>query len=273
MPWNLPKRTLISVCLLPLLASAQTSPPSQAATEKPATQKVSHTQVVDAALTRLKANQIAQQKLDGIYESSQSIVQDYESELQLLESLDIYNAMLQKQLDQQTQQMSQIRHSIANASLMERQVMPLLVRMLESLQELVALDVPFLLVERQSRVADLQNLMQRPDLTLAEKTRRVFEAYQIEMDYGSTIETYKGQVQHQGQQVAAEFLRIGRISLLYRDLNGERMGYWNKDSQQWQSLEESQYRRHLNKGIRIAKEEIAPELITIPVYQRLEARP
>ena len=272
MSQNIVKQSLLSLCFVPFVLSGQSAVASTEQTRSSVPQ-AKHQQVITAAHNRLQNNQQAQQSINGVHASSQSMAQEYESELQLLESLDIYNAMLQKQLDKQSQQMAQIRHSISHASLMERQVMPLLMRMLHALEELVALDVPFLREERQHRVAELQNLMPRPDLSLAEKTRRVFEAYQIEMDYGTTIETYKGQLKRDNRDVAAEFLRIGRISLLYRDLNGERMGYWDKNKNRWQTLQASQYQRHLNKGIRIAKEEIAPELITIPLYQTLEARP
>ncbi len=229
--------------------------------------------VVEASLSRLNANRDAQQQVDKVFEASVSMAQEFESELKLLDGLDIYNAMLAKQLSEQERQMQQIQTSIANASSIERQIMPLLVRMLDALEGLIELDTPFLLAERSQRIDKLKALLYQPDLTLAEKTRRVFEAYQIEMDYGSTIETYKGKLAVNNQEMAVEFLRIGRISLLYRDINSDHIGKWNKELAQWQPLEDSQYRRHINKGIRIAKEEIAPELLTIPLNQTLEMLP
>ena len=131
--------------------------------------------------------------------------------------------------------------------------------------------LPFLKQERENRVAALKALLERPDLTLAEKSRRVFEAYQIEMEYGYTIENYKDEIDVAGQAVAADVLRIGRIALVYQDINGEQFGHWQPGARRWAALEESQYRRHINKGLRIAKEEIAPELMTIPFNQPQEA--
>ena len=50
-------------------------------------------------------------------------------------------------------------------------------------------DIPFLLNERTKRVDNLDELI-TSNVTTAEKFRKVFEAYQIEHNFGNTIETY-----------------------------------------------------------------------------------
>ena len=219
---------------------------------------------------RLQQNQQAQQQVDAIAGDTLRLEQDYRQELKVKEGLDIYNLMLQKQLDKQQHQLAQIKHSIANATVIERQIMPLLVRMVDALDGLLKADMPFLLKERQARVDTLKNLLEQPNLTLAEKSRRVFEAYQIEMEYGYTIEAYKAEIDVEGQSLAADILRIGRIALVYQDINGDHVGHWLAAANRWQPLTDSQFRRHINKGLRIAKEEIAPELMTIPFNQSVE---
>ncbi len=69
-----------------------------------------------------------------------------------------------------------------------------------------------------------------------------------------------------------DFLRIGRIGLMYRDLAGDRVGFWNNGSKIWQPLTERQYKRHITKGLKIAREEISPELITMPILANIEVR-
>ena len=54
------------------------------------------------------------------------------------------------------------------------------------------MDIPFLLDERMSRVKDLDDLIIRADVTTAEKFRKIFEAYQLEAEFGKTIESYHG---------------------------------------------------------------------------------
>jgi len=249
---------------LALFSSAQQTAPAPAQTAE-------LDDVVDASLNRLNNNRQSQQQLDVITSDVRQMEQAYLQELSIKEGLDVYNLMLQKQLNNQQKQLDQLQNSLANASLIERQVMPLLVRMVSALEELVVIDLPFLSSEREQRIAELTLLLERPELTLAEKTRRVFEAYQIEMEYGYTIESYKQEIELDGQSIAADILRIGRIALLFQDINGNRVGHWQPETNAWELLEESQFRRHINKGLRIAKEEIAPELVTIPFSQPVEA--
>ena len=90
--------------------------------------------------------------------------------------------------------------------------------------QFVDLDVPFLLEERKERVAKLNELMERDDVTVAEKFRKVTEAYQIEMDYGSTIEPYKDTVNIDGGTREVDFLRVGRVSLIYQSQDGQVSG-------------------------------------------------
>lgn len=229
--------------------------------------------VEQAGLERLAENAAAQQKVDSLHQQTQKLLQNYQQELKILQSLQRYNQMLEKQLNHQTSQIDKLNSSINNATLIERQIMPLLERMLDALEQFIAADIPFLPNERKQRLQGLRLLLERPEFTTSEKTRRVFEAYQIENEYGYTIEAYKGQLELKGEQFAVNFLRVGRIALLYQDLSGSRAGYWDGASQSWQPLTEQHYQRHIEKGLKIANEEISPELITIPLSLTREIRP
>ena len=67
-----------------------------------------------------------------------------------------------------------------------------MMRMIDGMEQFIALDVPFLPEERKNRVMDLKAMMDRADVAASEKFRRVMEAYQVEMDYGRTMEAYSG---------------------------------------------------------------------------------
>lgn len=219
---------------------------------------------------RIEQNQSAQKSVTSLAEQSQQYLKQYMDELTLVKNLTLYNKMLDNQLATQEKEIDTINNSIANATLIERQILPLLDRMVTSLSNFIKLDVPFLLDERKSRIQRLKDLLNNAKLTTSEKARRVFEAYQIENEFGYTIEAYKGNVNIDNKNLAVEFLRIGRIALLYRDMSGEYFGFWNNKINNWQTLNESQFKRYIDKGLKIAKEEIAPELITIPLLVNLE---
>src|SRR5690606_58446 len=120
--------------------------------------------------------------------------------------------------------------SMDSVALIERQIVPMMTGMVDSLEAFIELDTPFLLKERQDRIARLRNMMVRSDVTAAEKFRQVVEAYQIENDYGRTIEAYKGTVNVNGNDQEVDFLRIGRVSLSYQSIGGQHTGAWDRET-------------------------------------------
>ncbi len=160
--------------------------------------------------------------------------------------------------------MADLNAAINNVSVIERQITPLMIRMIAGLKQFVALDVPFLAEERQKRLAELESLMDRSDIASSEKFRRVMEAYQIEMDYGRTLEASSGLHEVSGQQRDVDFLRVGRTALIFATRDGSELGIWHKQSRQWQPLPDS-YRTEITKGLRMAKKQLAPDLLSLPV--------
>ena len=222
---------------------------------------------------RISENQQAQKRVDEVHEATLDLATEYQNKLKVVDGLKVYNALLQKQLNAQDIEVDTLRSSIANATVIERQMVPLMMRMLDGLDEFIALDVPFLLEERETRVSNLRALMERADLTVAEKSRRVFEAYQIENDYGRTLEAYKGKLDLGDRSYDVDFLRIGRIALLYRSVGNDRFGHWDTASNQWVETDQSQFKRNVDKGLKVARQEMAPELFTVPVPAVQEVQP
>jgi len=182
-----------------------------------------------------------------------------------VDGLKVYNGLLQRQVDNQLSEMDALRESIDNVSLIERQIVPLMTRMLDALEEFVALDTPFLVNERNERLLRLRDMMERSDVTAAEKFRRVLEAYSIEMDYGRTIEAYKGSLEIAGQTQEVDFLRIGRVSLTYQPVGGGHTGAWDAAARQWVELPPETYKAQVAAGLKVARKQVAPDLLVIPV--------
>jgi hypothetical protein len=99
---------------------------------------------------------------------------------------------------------------------------PLVIRMIDGLEQFVEMDVPFNLDERRDRVEFLRTNVDRSDLTVAEKFRQVLEAYNIELQYGRGFETYSDTIELAGGPREVDFLRIGRIALVYQTTDGRR---------------------------------------------------
>ena len=220
--------------------------------------------VVDAGQEINQSASKSQLKVNGYTEQVQTKLQQFNGVTKELDGLNVYNQQMQAQINNQVSELAQLAKSIEEVSVIERQISPLMARMISTLKDFVALDVPFLPEERNKRINDLDEMMSRADISVPEKFRRVLEAYQIEVDYGRTIEAYSGLLTVEGQQMDVDFLRVGRVSFVYQTRDGSRLGQWNADSSQWQELSQD-YRLGVNKALRIARKQLAPDLIMVPL--------
>jgi len=223
--------------------------------------------VKDAIATSEGANKEAeasQKKIDKISDDIDSLAAEYRAAIQEIKALEGYNKQLEGLIVSQGQEMESLRHQIDNVTVVGRQVMPLMSRMLDALAQFVELDVPFLPEERAERIAKLREMMDRADVTISEKYRRILEAYQIENEYGRTIEAYRGPVEADGKEITVDFLRIGRLALLYQTLDGSESGMWDAAAGTWVPLG-NEYRNAIQAGLRMARKQSAPDLITVPV--------
>ena len=90
------------------------------------------------------------------------------------------------------------------------------------------------------------------------------EAYQIESEYGRTLETYQGFQDIDGKKWSVNYLRIGRVAFLYQSLNGKKQAYWNNREKKWGALP-SRYRRAVEVALQVVLKHQPPELLITPV--------
>jgi hypothetical protein len=58
-------------------------------------------------------------------------------------------------------------------------------------------------------------------------------------------------------------LRVGRIGLYFQSDDTKITGRWNNDTRAWEI--DNSVRNEVRKGLRVARQLIAPELIIVPV--------
>jgi hypothetical protein len=222
-------------------------------------------QVMAAGEKRADAGAAEQQRVEQIADQTNDLLNEFNTVSKVVDGLVTYNTLLQRQVDNQEAEKVALKESIDNVALIERQIIPLMTRMLDSLEVFIQLDTPFLLTERTERLERLRGMMERSDVSSAEKFRRVIEAYQIENDYGRTIEAYKGTVPINGNPQEVDFLRIGRVSLAYQSVGGQYTGAWDVESGDWIELDAAKFKTQVATGLRVARKQIAPDLLVIPV--------
>jgi len=196
---------------------------------------------------------------------AQDPVAEYEALLREIHGLEQYNALLQRQIQTQQADVADLQAAIGQVPELERQLPPLLISMVDGLDEFVELDLPFLQEERAERIANLYNLIEDPDATDPQKLRRVLEAWSIEVEFGNAFQTEQGEVTIDGVERAVDFVIMGRIGLLFQTSDDEAVtGAWDHENKQWLILG-TEHRNPVRQAIRMARNQIAPDLLLLPV--------
>jgi len=221
-------------------------------------------QAINVDMATNQAAGKSQQIIDVLSEQTRKDLEQYRSDTHQTATLLTYNKHLQTLITSQQQEKSSLNKQLQDIEITQQEIIPLILHMLDSLEQFIKLDLPFLPEERQNRLAQLKQMMARADVTTAEKFRRILEAFQIENDYGNTIEAYRANMDLNGVNTSVDFLRLGRVALYYQRLDGSETGFWNKAGKHWETLPDK-YRNAVRKGLRIARKEAAPDLLIIPV--------
>lgn len=220
-------------------------------------------QVLEADKRRLNLAQESQERINNIVEGTRSLEDQYRSVNKEIDGLKVYNRLMRAQVEGQLATLEDIGLSMDQVDIINRQIFPLMERMIDGLSQSISLDIPFLLDERTQRVNDLEEIMERSDVSVAEKFRKVMEAYQIENEFGWTGDFYTQSLTIDGVTRSFNILRIGRIGLYFQSDDASVTGRWDNASREW--IIDNSSRNEIRKGLRMARQLIAPELISIPV--------
>ena len=228
------------------------------------------TATVNAAVSEQTKTEVAaidsQKKVVQLDDEASKSLASYRQMITEAQSLKGYNEQIDLQVKSQKDQITDMTTQLSVIETTAREVLPLMDKMLASLSGFVSLDIPFLPTERQNRIAALQAMMARADVSTSEKYRRLVEAYQIEVEYGRTIEVYQGKVDDK----TVDFLRTGRVSLMYQTLDAKETGYWNAETKKW--VVDNSFQAAMEKGLKIAKKQMAPDFIEVAIHTPLEVK-
>ena len=206
----------------------------------------------------------SQSKIDSLTDQTRKLLSEYKTVLKEIEGLRVYNRQLEKQIASQEAEMKKLSTSIDQVTLIERQITPLMLRMIDGIEQFVNLDIPFLLNERADRIDRLRDMMERADVAVSEKFSQILRAYQIENEYGRTMEAYGDTINVEGAELKADVLKVGRVALVYQTPDGEVTGRWDVDAQAWVELDDS-YTTPVRNGIRMARKQLSVDMLPLPV--------
>lgn len=211
-----------------------------------------------------KEGRRSQVKIDELTDETRNLLTQYKTVMKVVDGLKVYNQQQERLIAAQVAELGELEESIDQVTVIERQMGPLIERMIAGLETFVGLDIPFLLKEREDRIEFLKETLDRADVTVAEKFSQVLQAYQVENSYGSTIEAYTDQIELNGANRQVDMLKWGRVALVFQTPDGEVTGAWDKKTGGWVILGD-EFNTGVRDGLRIARKTKTADLVPLPL--------
>lgn len=206
----------------------------------------------------------SQEKINNLYEQSQELFAEYRQVVDETENLKVYNDYVATLVADQQRGIDSLQRQIDSIDGIKRGVVPLMFRMIDSLEKFIDLDVPISLDERKARVERLRDVMGNSNVTTSEQFRQVIEAYQVENEYGRNIRSYKGSLDYQGTNISVDFFNLGRTALLALSLDQKNAWMWDNDARVWQVLGD-EYLSSTVTAVRMANKLVPADLLKLPI--------
>ncbi len=207
-----------------------------------------------------------QKQIDKNEEITDSLLGDYKYTYNNLKNTKKYNEQLNKIVLSQEEELKSLNEQISGIDKTQKNILPLMEKMIKSLKILVAQDLPFLKEEREKRIAKLENSLDRADIKTSEKYRIILEAFKIEYDYAKSIEAYQEKIANKTYNI----LRLGRTAMYYQSLDLNEYAYYDKNKKSWIKIEDYKAKSNIRKALKIANKQQNVSLLTLPLSTKKE---
>jgi chorismate mutase len=217
--------------------------------------------IVEEVNAANKIAQTSQKTIDGVVDATDKLVVEYKGVLKTNAGLRAYNAQQRRVIKKQEEEISKIKTAIAQIDEIKRQITPLMLNMIDDLQDFIDADIPFLLDERTKRIADLRVTMDSPNVSDPERFRVVLEAYKAEVQYGRTLYAYEAPLKD-GRSV--NFVRLGRVGFYYQTKDTTETAAWDIKSKSWDILD-AEFTGPVKQLIRMAQKRTQSDIVVLPI--------
>ena len=206
----------------------------------------------------------SQEKINALFEQSQDLLVEYRGVIDQTENLKVYNDYLASLVADQQRGIDSLQRQIDSIEETKQGIVPLMFRMIDSLEKFIELDIPINKNERMARVERLRALMANADVTVSEQFRQVVEAYLVENEYGTRISSNQGTINVGGTEVTVDFFNLGRTALMALSLDQTSAWVWNNTSRDWNELGD-EYLSSVVEAVKMANGTTPPNLIKLPI--------
>lgn len=206
-----------------------------------------------------------QNQINQLDDERGDAVREYRSMLQRKTGAELFALQQEKVVESQRAELESLNEQLGRVDEITAQMTPMMMTMIEDLKKFVEADLPFKTEDRTLRLEQLDTAMEAPDVAPAERYRLIVEAYQAEMEYGRTIDTFAGDITNAaGESVNVQFFQYGRVALVYYNAANGEVARWDRESGAWETLPAS-YRRPIQDAIRIAEGTKQQDILMGPV--------
>ncbi|XOV79069.1 MAG: DUF3450 domain-containing protein [Aestuariibacter sp.] len=206
----------------------------------------------------------SQERIDSIYEQTQDLLIEYRQVVDETENLKVYNDHVARLVADQQEAINSLQRQIDNIDGVKKGVVPLMYKMIDSLEKFVDLDVPVRKQDRLERVQRLRDLMGLSNVTVSEQFRQVLDAYAIELDYGNRIQAYQDELEYNGTTIAVDIFAMGRAALLALSLDQKNAWVWNNEARSWEELGD-EFLGSTIKAVKMARKIEPVNLVKMPI--------
>jgi len=223
------------------------------------------TDLQKAEAKTFKASAKSQAKINTIYEKTQDLLAEYRNTVDEADVLRGYNDHVQRMVNDQKVNIKSLQKQINGIDKIKQGVVPLMYKMIDTLEKFIELDIPMNIERRKERVANLRNVMSNSNVTTSEQFRLVLEAYEIEAGYGTIFDAYQAEMDFNGTTLTADFVHMGRIAFVAQSLDGKRSWLWNNQKRAWEELSD-EYLKPVKDAIAMARKQLPMDLTKLPVF-------
>lgn len=227
------------------------------------TQAINDAQVLTEKMNNTAAH--SQHKIDSSADRTLSMQAEIERLQEEVDNLAVYRDHLTKLVNNQNQELGSLEEQLQGIKSTRQGIVPLMYKMLAGLDDIIQTGKPIKKQQRLARLEKLNTMMGQADVSDAEKYRRILEAYQIEIDYGTKLGVYQDEIAltSLGQPITVDLLHLGRIAFVARSLDSQTYWQWHDERQEWVTITE--HTGDIDKAFKMANKQIAPSLISLPV--------
>ena len=209
-----------------------------------------------------RAEQV-QQQINQLDDERSDMVGEFRTLLQRKTAAELYARQQAAAVESQEREIASLTDQLSRVDEITSQTVPMLETLIDDLDMFIDADLPFRLEERKDRISRLREYLIDPNVSVTERYRQIMDAYTAEMEVGRKVDTWKEDVDIDGNTVNVDMVLFGRVALVYMDATGRHAKRFDRETGSWVDLE-GRYKPEIEKAIRIIQGKRTQDVMYVP---------